>query len=368
MYEAENSFYIMSDDNFQKQIQKIDRQIKFLQQYEIQLSSPHVEPINNALEEITAALGNAQLIYEQMQTSLEVSAVIEEELFAQNQEAIAQHQHYYDLFQFCPDAYLVTDINGLIIEANYAIAQLLKTSQNYLIGKPLAVFIPQSDRQIFRDKLNQLSSISEVQDWEISLCPIDSEPFAAILKVGLVCNESGFIETLKIVVHDISKFDRALTQSTQQLDREALQVQEINSVAVLSQGLDKMRVLVVDDETDAREFITTVLESHGICVRAVATTTEALEALDRFHPNVLISDIRMPDENGYSLISKVREWETQKGWHIPAAAISAYLTEDREKAIAAGFEFHLHKLAKPDELITMVAQLAERASTLKHDR
>jgi CheY-like chemotaxis protein len=98
-------------------------------------------------------------------------------------------------------------------------------------------------------------------------------------------------------------------------------------------------------------------------VWTVASAAEALEVLERFHPNVLISDIRMPDEDGYSLIRKVRELEAKTGWHIPAAALTAYLEEDRSKAVAAGFEAHLHKLAQPTELVKMVTRLARGTFT-----
>lgn len=160
----------------------------------MQLSPPLQKKVTEALEAIAAALGDLQLIYEEMQTSLEASAVVEEDLFRQNQQAMQERQYYYDLFQSSPDAYLVTDANGLILEANPAIATSLNIPPSYLV-------------------------------------------------------------------------------------------------------------------------------------------------------------------------SKVRELEEHQGWHIPAAALTAYLEEDRSKALTAGFESHLHKLAQPTELIEMVTRLAGRAST-----
>ncbi len=121
-----------------------------------------------------------------------------------------------------------------------------------------------------------------------------------------------------------------------------------------------MQVLFVDDETDAREFITAVLEQYGISVTAVTTVAEALSVLEQSRPDVLLSDIRMPDEDGYALIQKVRAIEAEKGWQIPTAALTAYLAEDRAKAIKAGFQSHFHKLAEPTKLVEMVAQLAGR--------
>lgn len=135
------------------------------------------------------------------------------------------------------------------------------------------------------------------------------------------------------------------------------------SMDQLTQSLSGLRVLVVDDDIDAREFITAVLESYNAIVRTVATANAALEELERFRPDVLLSDIQMPDGDGYSLIRQIRALEATQGHHIPAAAITAYWSEDRETALKAGFEAHLHKLARPHEWAELVAQLAGRAST-----
>ncbi|MDZ4874955.1 MAG: Sensor histidine kinase RcsC [Chroococcidiopsis cubana SAG 39.79] len=353
----------MSDENFREYIQLIHQQIAVLHNYMTQLSPPLQKKVTEALEEIAVALENLQLYIEEMQTSLEASAVVEEELFGQNQQAMQERQYYYDLFQFSPDAYLVTDSNGVILKANRAIATLLHVPQNYLVGKPLAVYIAQSDRMSFRALLNQLPFVSDVQNWEINLYPRGDNSFAALLKVALVRDDAGAIEALRIGVHDISEYKQVVTQPAFALNREDIPTEVTTPLTVLPQALDGLQVLVVDDEADAREFFTAVLESHGIRVTAVATAAAALEAMEQFHPDVLVSDIRMPYEDGYSLISKVRELEAKKGWHIPAAALTAYLEEDRSKALAAGFESHLHKLAQPTELIEMVTRLAGRAST-----
>ena len=353
----------MSDEQKRQPIQIIYQQMAVVSSYMMQLSPPLQKQVVEVIEEMAAALGNLQLIYEEMQTSLEASDVVESGLLEQNQSAIAERQHYYDLFQFCPEAYLVTDANGLILDANCAIAQLLKIPQSYLPGKPLAAFVAQGDRSCFRTLLNQLSKASNVQNWQINLCPRQGEPFAAKLKVAIARDDRGAIEALRIGVHDISEYKQVVTQPAFALNREDIPAEVTTPLTSLPQALDGLQVLVVDDEADAREFVTAVLELHGIRVTAVATAAAALEALEQFHPDVLISDIRMPHEDGYSLIRKVRELEAHKGWHIPAAALTAYLEEDRSKALSAGFESHLHKLAQPTELIEMVTRLAGRAST-----
>ncbi|MCU0536048.1 MAG: response regulator [Hydrococcus sp. Prado102] len=347
----------MNDEQFRQQIQAIHQQMMVLNNYAMQLPPPQREQFINVLEEVAAAFNSLQLIGEEMQTSLELSAVVEEELFEQNQKAIAKHQYYHDLFQLCPEAYLVTDANGLILDANRAIASLLNVTPNYLIRKPLAIFVPQSERYGFRAFINQLASLGgDAIDWQVSLCPKQGEPFSASLIVAIARNDDGFIETLRICVREIGQYERTVEQP------EERQTQVTTFFNQLPQALDGLQVLVVEDEADTREFLSAVLESHGIRVTAVTTAAEALEAVERLRPNVLISDIRMPDGDGYSLIRQVKEWETRSGWHISAAAFTAYLEEDRSKALAAGFESHLHKLAQPTELIEMVTQLAKRAS------
>lgn len=341
------SMNIMSDDEqTQRYFQLIQQQIAALQQV------PECIP----LEGITASLDNLQLLYAQMQTKLEAAEIVEEGLLQQNQRIAAAYQHYYELFQASPIAYLVTDASGVILEANEAIAQLLNVPQRYLAGKPLIVFVAPSDHLAFYTRLNGLSQAGEVQRWQMHLCPRQGEPFVAELNLGIVRHPSGSIKALRIGVHTMSHYPQPQAQPVPQATPFESTVPE----PALPHSLDGLRVLVVDDEADAREFITAVLESRGIQVTAVPSAAAALAALEQFHPDVLVSDIRMPDQDGYNLIRKVRELEAQQGWHIAAAAITAYLEEDREKALTAGFEAHLHKLAPPSELLEMVAQLAGR--------
>ncbi|MBD2342649.1 PAS domain-containing hybrid sensor histidine kinase/response regulator [Anabaena subtropica] len=122
-----------------------------------------------------------------------------------------------------------------------------------------------------------------------------------------------------------------------------------------------VRVLVVDDESDSRDFITTVLEQCQAEVQAVATAREALQIIPQWKPNVLVSDIGMPEEDGYSLIRKLRSSPPEQGGNIPAAALTAYArAEDRMRAIQEGFQLHLPKPIEPAELATVVASLIKR--------
>ncbi|WP_341528066.1 response regulator [Nostoc sp. UHCC 0302] len=122
-----------------------------------------------------------------------------------------------------------------------------------------------------------------------------------------------------------------------------------------------MRVLVVDDEVDSREFIATVLQQYQAEVQAVASVPEALQLIPQWKPDVLVSDIGMPTEDGYSLIRKLRSQPPQQGGNIPAAALTAYArAEDRMRAIQEGYQMHLPKPIEPAELATVVASLVKR--------
>ncbi|HEX8177188.1 MAG TPA: ATP-binding protein [Pyrinomonadaceae bacterium] len=127
--------------------------------------------------------------------------------------------------------------------------------------------------------------------------------------------------------------------------------------------LEGLRVLVVDDEPDTRKVISAVIKKSGAEVRTCASAHEALETLVDWKPDVLMSDIGMPGEDGYSLIRKVRSLSAEKGGHIPAAAFTAYAREeDRERVLAAGFQMHVAKPVGSRELITTIAHLAGRAA------
>lgn len=127
-------------------------------------------------------------------------------------------------------------------------------------------------------------------------------------------------------------------------------------------SLTGLRILVVDDEEDTRDLIREVLQECGCEVITARSAAEALVALKTHQPGILISDLGMPDEDGYSLISKVRSLPPEQGGQIPAAALTAYArAEDRMKVLRAGFQFHLPKPVDAAELVTVVASLAGRS-------
>ena len=128
-------------------------------------------------------------------------------------------------------------------------------------------------------------------------------------------------------------------------------------------SLDAIRVLVVDDEPDARELLQIVLEEFGAEVQAVGSCREAVEALSREPFDVLVSDVGLPQEDGYTLIHKVRTAEHAQA-RIPAAALTGFArAEDGQRALQAGFQVHLAKPVEPARLVSVVAELAAAAPT-----
>ena len=125
--------------------------------------------------------------------------------------------------------------------------------------------------------------------------------------------------------------------------------------------LDGIRVLLVDDEEDSREMMASALETCGATVVAAASAQEAMRALARWHVDVMLSDIAMPDKDGYELIKEIRSTATTRIAGVPAAAVTACVRDDeRQKALDAGFQMHLAKPVHPAALARAVAALARR--------
>jgi len=137
---------------------------------------------------------------------------------------------------------------------------------------------------------------------------------------------------------------------------------EASEEAVVAGRLDGLRLLLLEDEEHTREALALTLRQRGAEVTAVATAADAIAALDRELPDVLISDVAMPGEDGISFIRRLRERSAQRGGSIPATALSAYARpEESARALRAGFDLHLSKPVADDLLVASVRRLAARA-------
>ncbi|MEC4804720.1 MAG: PAS domain S-box protein [Jaaginema sp. PMC 1080.18] len=138
--------------------------------------------------------------------------------------------------------------------------------------------------------------------------------------------------------------------------------------AVPDLDLQGIRVLVVDDEPDARQLLEKVLTVYEAEVCTVTSAVEALSALELWQPDVLVSDIGMPDVDGYSLIEQIRALPPEKGGKIPAIALTAYAREeDRQRAINSGFQQQLTKPLEPQQLVQVVMRLAIESDAPQKD-
>jgi CheY-like chemotaxis protein len=127
-------------------------------------------------------------------------------------------------------------------------------------------------------------------------------------------------------------------------------------------SLAEIHVLVVDDDVDTLEAVRHLLEQAGARVSTAASASSAFQSLAGEPPDVLLSDIGMPGEDGISLIRRVRELDPERGGRVPAAALTAYTqASDRERALSAGFQAFLAKPVDPRELAAAVARLAGRS-------
>jgi PAS domain S-box-containing protein len=147
-------------------------------------------------------------------------------------------------------------------------------------------------------------------------------------------------------------------------------VHEPEDAVVAAAGPEKtplsgIRALVVDDEDDARELVKTVIAHYGANVVAARSAAEAFALItatpEQKRFDVIVTDLSMPDEDGYTLLRRLRAWEHKHGLYTPAVALTAYArSEDRKRALMTGFQMHVTKPAEPDELAIVLASIVNR--------
>jgi PAS domain S-box-containing protein len=136
---------------------------------------------------------------------------------------------------------------------------------------------------------------------------------------------------------------------------------DVRHLAALPPSLAGVRVLVVDDDRDARDLLAVVLAEREAEVRTASSAAEGLAELRGWRPDVLVSDIGMPVEDGYVFIARVRDLPAEQGGNVPAVALTAYArAEDRLRVLEAGYQMHLPKPVEPSELVTVLASLTGR--------
>lgn len=151
-----------------------------------------------------------------------------------------------------------------------------------------------------------------------------------------------------------------LLPMTKDSNEENPDVAEVSSSIMSSLPLANLRILVVDNEADMRELIATILEQTGAQIKVLTSAMEALETLDSFNPDIVISDIGMPEMDGYELLRQIRSRSSEQGGNIPAIALTAYAGEiNQQQALAAGFQQHIAKPVEPEELVQAIMNLVK---------
>ncbi|MEH1864823.1 MAG: ATP-binding protein [Nostoc sp.] len=213
----------MNLDDLALQIELMRKRVALLQrQTEQQKAKEDIEFITDVFKELYLALEEMQIANEDLQQQ-------NEELFNAQQSLIAQGQRYQELFEEVPDAYLVTDPIGVIQEANSAAQNMLNISKNFLLGKPLGIFVLEKELIAFHLKLTHLSDRTEtpdwkMQEWEANMRPRHKTPIVAAMKVAAIRNQQGNLVGLRWLLRDISESKRiqAKLQWAEEAMRQAL--------------------------------------------------------------------------------------------------------------------------------------------------
>jgi CheY-like chemotaxis protein len=128
-----------------------------------------------------------------------------------------------------------------------------------------------------------------------------------------------------------------------------------------SPGGSGIRVLVVEDDPETREILAAILDRSGFSYRMAGRASEALSILDEWQPDAIVSDIGMPDMDGYEFVRELRQRTAEQGGRIPALALSAFArAEDRERAMSSGYQGHIAKPVDPADLVRAIAELTGR--------
>lgn len=225
---------------------KLEQKITTLIQVNQQNQQVSIE-LERRVAQVTAELLKAN---QELSTSSEEQAVFEEELRQQNEELLIanhnaklQQQRYESLFEFAPDAYLVTDANGIIQEANQKASYLFNVCQNYLIGKPIFIFVDKSNRKNLRTQFNLLEP---VENCECFIKPINRKLFNAAITITSIYDGQGKLVDKRLIIRDISERKQAEEKIKQQaalldITTDAIAVCDLkNQILFWNQGAEKV--------------------------------------------------------------------------------------------------------------------------------
>lgn len=289
---------------------------------------------------------------EELRLALEELRVAEEELQEQNASLLAAHEaieaerrRYCELFEFAPDGYIVTDLYGIIQEANRAARELLGVGEGSLLGKPLSNFISAEQRRSFRSMLNQLPTLHRVHEWEIDLCSRDNRIFEAALTVETVHDEQDMAIALRWLVRNVTVRKQA---------EEQLHQTQIQNLQLLE--ADRLK----------SQFMSTLSHELRTPMNAILGFSELLMRHLRHQPDsmpiVMLERILRNGKHLLDLIEEMLDFSKLKAKHLELHLESFDLTEftaatvDELRPLAAG------------KAIDLQVQIPQTALVIQNDR
>ncbi|MEH1934917.1 MAG: PAS domain S-box protein [Nostoc sp.] len=264
-------------EGLQQYLQKPTDEFKRVNQ-PIEIDQVRCQTQNNLKLWVEAQSAEIMQVNQELQQALEELQVVEEELRQQNEElAVArelvelERQRYQDLFEFAPDAYLVTDAAGIIQEANKAAATLLAVEQKYLVNKPLNLFIAQEDRQTFTTRLN---NSQQVQEWEVYLKPREGTAFPVSIRAAAMYDSEGKQVGWRWLLCNISERQQAKESLHQAYDELEKRVAERTAELVMS------NVLLQQEITERQRAEVALRQSENLYRQLVESQTDIIIRID----------------------------------------------------------------------------------------
>lgn len=257
---------------------------------QITVAQEHLADLRRRVEDLPETERQPVLIeaLEEVSVNLEELQVASEELRQQNEElataqryAETERQRYLELFDFAPEGYVVTDLDGTIQETNRAASTLLRIPQRFLQGKPLIVFVPEEDLKALRVQLARFPVLERLEDWVTTFRPRDGKPFPAAITVTTVPGSGGKPPSLRWMIHDISerkRMDEELRQSENRLrvlSEKLLTVQEDERKRVAWDLHDSLATALAVIKYNI-EGVIRLLQDNGIGKKAVPPLEHAL--------------------------------------------------------------------------------------------
>lgn len=216
-------------DDFAKQIQDLQQRVAQLQQLFGESPTRSLSE-QQQLEIRTIAFEELSVALEELHVASEELHQQQEQLLIAQQALAAESQRYQQLFEFAPDAYLVTDVNGMIQAANCAAATLLNRSQQFLVGKPLVCYVAEEERRAFRNQLHQLRQVEGIQEWEVSLRLPNQTPLMTAVRVGTIQTPEGQPIGLRWLMRDITERKRLELELRQANERLHLAANALDGI------------------------------------------------------------------------------------------------------------------------------------------